>query len=459
MTMRRTIFLLVAFALAAVSCGGSTDSTASDEASASAADGETASESGDGAEESSEDQDSNAAQEPAATLEPTGTEETTTASPASADDAPVCGFETGLTAYEITVDQIPGDGRGDNPSALENPLNAAFPDPLVDLDRILSGGPPPDGIPPIDNPIFQTASTVDWLKCNEPVLSLEVNGEARAYPVQVMTWHELVNDTFGDVPVTVSYCPLCNSALAYNRDLGDRIVTFGTSGKLFNSSLVMYDRETESMWTHFNGGAVVGDLTGTQLELLPMQTTSWNSFLTANPDGLVLTRNTGFDRNYGTNPYFGYDDVTTDPFLFDGDADPRLAAKERVVGIRRDGASVAVVLEGLADVGVLETEVAGDVLTVWHLPGTATALEQNAIADGRDIGAVGVFLPDLEGQALTFSREGDGFIDDQTGSTWNITGHAIDGELAGEQLQAVEHIDTFWFALAAFEPDTEVVQA
>lgn len=368
-----------------------------------------------------------------------------------------CGFDAGLTADRVVVEQIPGEGRQDTPSALSNPQNESFDEPLVDLDRILSGGPPPDGIPPIDNPVFQTASTVDWLRCNEPVLSLSVNGETRAYPVQIMTWHELVNDTFGSVPVTVSYCPLCNSALAYRRDLEDRVVTFGTSGRLYNSSLVMYDRETESLWTHFDGTAVAGELVGTKLELLPMQTLSWESFLEANPDGLVLSRETGFSRSYGQNPYPGYDDVTTSPFLFDGEADPRLAAKERVVAIRRAGDSVAVVLEHLAEQGVVETEVGGDELTVWHLPGVATALETSLVADGRDVGAVGVYIPQIDGRRLTFDRDGDVFVDARTGSEWNIQGLAIAGEFEGEQLRRVEHLDTFWFALAAFEPDTRVL--
>ena len=375
-----------------------------------------------------------------------------------------CGFETDVEPDRIEIAQIPGDGREDTVSALDFPDDPSFGAPLVDLNRILSGGPPPDGIPPIDRPVFQTASTVDWIQCNEPVLALSIDGETRAYPVQILTWHELVNDTFADgVPVAVSYCPLCNSALAYRRDLGDRTVTFGTSGRLFNSSLVMYDRETESLWTHFNGKAVVGELVGTELELLPMQTLSWASFLQANPDGLVLTRDTGHVRSYGQNPYSGYDDVTTSPFLFDGENDPRLAAKERIVGIRRGNDSAAIVLDSLASAGVLETEVGGDTLSVWHLPGTATALEERAIADGRDIGAVGVYLPVADGQNLTFSRisdaddDGGNFTDAETSSVWNIQGLAVAGPLQGEQLERVEHLDTFWFALAAFEPDTRVV--
>ena len=382
------------------------------------------------------------------------------AAPASAPDLATCGFGDDLTADRIEVEQISGDGNDPTiASALDDQFDRSFDPPLIDLTRVISGGPPPDGIPPVDTPIFQTASTVDWINCNEPVLSLRVGDETRAYPVQIMTWHELVNDTFGDVAVTVSYCPLCNSSLAYNRDFGDRIVTFGTSGRLFNSSLVMYDRETESLWTHFNGQAVAGELVGTQLELLPMQTTSWASFLQANPDGLVLTRETGHSRDYGRNPYAGYDDVTSDPFLLDIDADPRLPAKQRIVGIRRGGDNVAVILDSVQEVGVLDTEVAGETLTIWHLPGTASALEGTQVAGGRDIGAIGVYLPEANGMALTFSRDGEVFTDAETGSSWNIQGLATDGELAGTQLQEIEHLDTFWFALAAFEPDTRVVQA
>lgn len=440
--MRKVLVLLVSLAVIATACGSD---ASSDTAESSVAEQPATAQAADSATES----------EPARA----GNVEAAPVAQGSTD----CGYQADLDADRIEIAQIPGDGREDTVSALDFPDDASFDAPLVDLNRILSGGPPPDGIPPVDSPVFQTASTVDWIQCNEPVLALSVGGETRAYPVQILTWHELVNDTFGDVPVAVSYCPLCNSALAYRRDLGDRTVTFGTSGRLFNSSLVMYDRETESLWTHFNGTAVVGDLVGTELELLPMQTLSWASFLQANPNALVLTRETGHTRSYGQNPYSGYDDVTTSPFLFDGENDPRLAAKERIVGIRRGDDSAAIVLGGLATAGVIVTDVAGDTLSVWHLPGTATALEQSAIADGRDIGAVGVYLPTVEGQSLTFSRtseaaaDGGNFTDEETGSTWNIQGLALSGPLAGSQLERIEHLDTFWFALAAFEPDTRVV--
>jgi len=203
-----------------------------------------------------------------------------------------------------------GSAREDVPSALDNPSDPAFPDPLIDLDHLVSGGPPPDGIPAIDDPKFQPADQVDWLAGREPLLSLTVGGETRGYPLQVMTWHEIVNDTVGGEPVTVTYCPLCNSGVAFHRQVGERLLDFGTSGMLYADNLVMYDRQTESLWPQLTGQASVGVLTGTPLEAIPIGVVGWDQFRTAHPDALVLTRDTGYPRDYGRNPYAGYDDPT-----------------------------------------------------------------------------------------------------------------------------------------------------
>jgi hypothetical protein len=283
-----------------------------------------------------------------------------------------------------------------------------------------------------------------------------VNGEARAYPIQIMTWHEIVNDTIAGRPVTVSYCPLCNSAIAYDRRLGDRVLDFGTSGKLYQSALVMYDRQTESLWSHFTGQAVIGTLTGAQLELVPMSTVSWSDWRDANPDGLVLSRDTGYDRNYGENPYPGYDDVDDPPFLYKGKTDGRLAAKERVVGIRRGNDAVAIRTKNLYKRRVTEIEVGGTRLVAWLQRGTASALDRSSVDSGRDVGATGVFDPIVDGRRLTFEARRSGFRDIETGSTWDVLGNATGGPLAGAELTPVEHVDTFWFAWAAFLPDTRI---
>ena len=334
-----------------------------------------------------------------------------------------------------------------------------FPEALVPRELIVSGGPPPDGIPPIDDPRYVSVEDTTFLCDQEPVVVLELNGDARAYPIQIMTWHEIVNDVVGDEPVTVSYCPLCNSALAFRREIdGGRVLDFGTSGSLYQSALLMYDRQTQSLWTHFDGRSVVGELVGTQLDVLPMATVGWADFKAAHPDGQVLSWQTGLTRDYGRNPYQGYD-RREGPFdrFFDGEVDDRLQAQDRVVGITGEGGLVAVLRSQLAAEGVMAVEDGDRDLTVWLKPGTASALDANAVADGADIGAVGVFVNEVDGSVLTFRAEGDGFVDDETGSTWSILGEAVGGPLAGTQLTPVTHVDTFWFAWSTYRPDTAVV--
>ena len=192
------------------------------------------------------------------------------------------------------------------PSALEQFSGDGLPEPLIPATDLLDGGPPPDGIPPIDEPRFHQARDVDFLADTEPVLAVEVEGESRAYPVQIMIWHEIVNDTIGGLPVTITYCPLCNTAVGVDRRLDDgRVLSFGTSGRLYRSSLVMYDRQTESLWSHFDGRALAGALTGTELERIPVQTLSWGDWLRQNPDGIVLSRDTGARPRLRTQPISG----------------------------------------------------------------------------------------------------------------------------------------------------------
>jgi len=356
----------------------------------------------------------------------------------------------------FAVDQIASTSREDVPSALDDRNDASFPAPLVDPSDIRSGGPPPDGIPPLDEPKFQTAASVNWLYNVEPVLSIEVNGETRAYPIQIMTWHEIANDTIAGVPVTISYCPLCNSALAYDRRVGDRIFDFGTSGSLFNSSLVMYDRQTETLWTHFEGKAVVGALAGERLTTLPISTTSWEKFRDAHPDALVLSRVTGFRRDYGRNPYPGYDDVNSNPFLFNGKVDGRLAAKARVLVVRSDdGPAVALTLDQLFEELVVPFDAQGRKVVALLQRGTSTALDNTDLSDGYDQGSTGVFLAELNGESIDLSATPDGFLDSKSGITFDIFGVATDG--SGTRLEPVEHLDTFWFAIGAFDPDVIVI--
>ena len=356
----------------------------------------------------------------------------------------------------IDLEPIASTPREDVPSALRDRRHPDHPEPLIDLSEILSGGPPPDGIPPLEDPAFEPAGEVDWLPGLEPVLALEINGDARAYPLRIMTWHELVNGAVGGVPVTVSYCPLCNSAVAYDRRVGERILDFGTSGELFNSSLVMYDRQTESLWSHYTGQAVVGHLTGAELDLIPVQTVSFESFLSAHPEGHVLSLDTGHSRRYGQNPYEFYD-TSSRPFLFGGPFDDRLEPMTRVLALRAGDEGAVIPLDVLAERRVVPFSFAGRELVALYESGTASALDAGEIAEGRDVGATGVFVRSLGGQPLDLSVSADGgFVDASTGVAYDILGRPSDSSGPGA-LEPVEHLDTFWFAAAAFYSDAEII--
>ena len=212
----------------------------------------------------------------------------------------------------------------------------------------------------------------------------------------------------------------------------------------------MYDRITESLWPQLTGRASVGALTGTPAESIPVGAVGWAQFREEHPDARVLSRSTGHDRDYLTNPYVGYDDPDSEPlFALPTDPDTRLPVKARVVGVSRDL---------LADRGVQHVEVGRKRVVLWHSPGQVSALDTREIPDGAEIGSVAAFAAEVGGRALDFTRADDGtFRDRQTGSVWNLFGRAESGPLAGEELTAVEHLDTFWFPWAAFQPDTRLV--
>lgn len=353
-----------------------------------------------------------------------------------------------------TIDPSP---RQDVASALRDPENPELPVATIDREDLLSGGPPPDGIPAIDAPAFEPVGSVAWLSPDEPVIALATESGARAYPVQILMWHEIVNDVVDSRPVSVTYCPLCNTALAFDRRVDDLVLDFGVSGLLFNSDLVMYDRQTESLWPQIEGEAVAGVLTGTVLERIPVQMISWQAFADQYPQGWVLSRQTGHDRDYGRNPYIGYDAPGSGPlFPTDGDDDDRLAAKQRVIGIESTTGPIALSWDQVRDAGVVNLD-RDQGIVAWIIGDTTSPLDARDIGSGRAVGMSGVFSSLLDGQALTFSLSGDDVIDDQTGSRWSVTGLALDGPLAGAQLDAIPHVDTFWFAWVAFHPDVTVL--
>ncbi len=326
-----------------------------------------------------------------------------------------------------------------------------------ELVRGIGAADPRDQIPPLDEPSFVGFDEADqWLDDREPVALLQAGGETRAYPVQILTWHEIVNDEVGGIPVAITYCPLCNTAIGFDRRLDGRILRFGTSGLLRNSDLVMWDRETESLWQQATGEAIVGELAGAQLTYLPVSLISWKDFREAYPDGKVLSRDTGFSRAYGTNPYEFYDSASA-PFLFDGEIDDRYPAMERVVGVQVGNEVKGYPFSVLEDERVVNDIVGGqDIAVLWGSEDTASALDAGEIKDGRAVGVGIAYSRVLDGESLNIEWRDGQFVDRETGSNWNILGEAVSGPRAGSRLDPVVHANHLWFAWAAFFPDADV---
>lgn len=320
-------------------------------------------------------------------------------------------------------------------------------------DQIVSGGPPKDGIPSIDAPEFVSVTDAGWLTDDEPVLVMTSGGETHVYPLQILMFHEIVNDVVGGEPVTVTFCPLCNTGIAFSREFDGRVLDFGTTGRLRYSNLIMYDRQTETWWQQATGEAIVGEYAGSRLEFVPVMMLPWDAVAASYPDARVLSRDTGLPVTYGRNPYRGYDTAER-PFLYRGpDVDDEYNPMTRVVQIVVDDEATAVPYPVVSKDGLIEREVGGVPVVVFWQAGTASALDAGSVAAGRDVGSANVFRAELDGRRLTFAAEGDRFVDEQTGSAWSGSGRATDGELVGAQLEPIVGIQHFWFSYSAFEAD------
>ncbi len=332
-----------------------------------------------------------------------------------------------------------------------------FENSIVEFGEIRSGGVPKDGIPAIDNPEFVTQDEASqWLSPREPVIALEINGKAKAYPLQILTWHEIVNDTLAGRYVSVTFCPLCNASIVFDRNLDGEILDFGTTGRLRKSDLVMYDRQTETWWQQITGIGLIGDYAGTKLTKLPAQIVSFDSFREAYPDSPILSQKTGFARNYGRNPYRGYDSIDNIPFLLEDPADPRLPAMERIINVSVGAQHRIYPFRGFEREPVINDKFNGVDLVVFSRNDTVSALDQSAIAESRTIPSATAFKRNLDGRLLTFEKRGESFYDIETNSQWNIFGQAVAGELAGEQLPDLPNGIHFAFAWLAFHPDSQI---
>ncbi len=305
------------------------------------------------------------------------------------------GFTLGLLsmlmATTVPAEQMNGFAIGD--------------DALIPVADIHSGGPGRDGIPSIDKPRFVPAASAGKVRPDESVLGLEMAGVAKAYPIAVMNWHEIVNDRFDGRPVVVTYCPLCGSGVAFAARVSGMELTFGVSGLLYNSDVLLYDRQTESLWSQMLSKAISGPLKGTRLSMLSLTHTTWSHWLGKHPNSLILSRETGFKRNYDRDPYDGYVDEKGTWFPV-AKKDPRFHPKERVIGLELDGRFKAYPMSELTRTkGKTSDQFVGQTLSVEFDPASQSAQIKGA-----------------------------------------------DGEV-------MPVINSFWFAWYAFHPETEVYRA
>lgn len=316
------------------------------------------------------------------------------------------------------------------------PFSEASPDLILSLR---------DAIPPLTDPRFEGVSGGDWLAPDDLVLGFAHRGRAFAYPFKILNFHEIVNQVVEGDPVLVSYCPLCGSGIVFRRELDGRVLHFGNTSALFESDLVMFDRETGSYWQQVGGVGIVGELCGRRLTPLPSITATWAQWKALHPDTRVLSRRTGFARDYEVDPFRPALPMAINegrfPFPVSERAmDDRLRPGETVLGVEVGGRRRAYPLERMG------TAAANDRL--GGKPIVVLSAEEGP--------AGAAFVARAGGRRLTFGVRGDAYVDDRTGSTWTLAGEAIAGPLAGASLRPLPVRTTFWFALVAAFPDVEV---
>ena len=334
-----------------------------------------------------------------------------------------------------------------------------FSKSIVNLEEIESGGPPKDGIPAIDKPKFISINHANkWLDSQEPVIVLTLAEHAHAYPLQVLIYHEIVNDELADIPVSVTFCPLCNASVVFDRRVEGKVLDFGVTGKLRMSDMIMYDRQTESWWQQFTGKGIVGAYAGTVLKQIPASIVAYGDFRETYPMGLVLSNDTGYSRPYGRNPYKGYDRVGDYPFLFSGKIDNRLPAMERVLFVRYGEQQRLYPFGLVSELSVINDELGNLKIAIFGKHGTLSALDAEQIKNSKKIVSVTAWSRQLDDQILSFEFSDNQIRDRETGSHWNIMGKATSGPYIGRQLNGVDSGVHFAFAWLAFNPDSDIYQ-
>lgn len=309
---------------------------------------------------------------------------------------------------------------------------------------------------PINAPVFEPAqSATQHFAEREPVIAVTLTNEQRAYPLSILIRHEVVNDVIGEHHIAVTYCPLCNSAIVFDRRIdSEYVVQFGVTSSLYNSNFIMYDDATQSWWHQVSGEAIIGSMIGTRLEMLPSLVVGFATFAERYPDGLVLIGDATMpDQHYGINPYSGYDN-SDGPLLSNGEFDPRLQPMQRVLAAVVDGQPVAYDFAHLETVGVVNEVVSEQPVVAFWQPGAVSVLDAREIVSSRDVGQAALFHRVWEGQTLTFRSEAQRIVDNETNSEWNIFGEAISGPLTGAALERYDCFQHFWFAWSSTYPQT-----
>ncbi len=326
---------------------------------------------------------------------------------------------------------------------------------------------PPGSFPKLDYPKF--IGKYEGLKSffkREPVMSVEINGEAKAYPLNMLSIHEISNDTLSGVPIVASYCPLCNSGLIFDRRLNFKgrnyLLEFAVSGMLRNSDMVMYDKQTESWWQQLMGASIVGKLAGAELKVIPSLIISVQEFFDRYPNGKILSKKSGdaeSQKYYGTNFYKKYDDISGTPykrFFNSKNIDPRLPALERIVNVSVKGKYIIYPFSVISKKGVINDSFKSKDIVIFFKTGTVSILDKKDISKSKDVGSVTVFSPVVNNMKLSFAKKDDKIVDTKTNSVWDITGKCIKGKLAGSQLAIEPYSTHFAFAWLAFHPESVI---
>lgn len=353
---------------------------------------------------------------------------------------------------------------------INNPKNLAYPWQTDTSKRTielsdLTIAAPKDELQALNYPKFITRNDRhNHFFEHEPVIVITQEGRAKAYPLSLLTPFELANDSFGGEELMITYCPMCNAAVVFNRRVNENgeahLLNFGISGILMHNDMVMYDKNTESWWEQLMGTAVAGKLAGTTMEFMPSMLISVKDYFDRFPDGLIMSpEGVKLVKSHHHRAFHHMEHDSShleSTYYLPEKTDPRLPPLERVLDIHIDDHITIYPYHVLAKEQVLNQEFDGISFSIFYHGETVSVLDEDKLAKSKHVGSATAFRTKVDGQVLTFKKEGEYFKDDQTGSIWDITGYCREGEKKGKQLWLMPHSNHFAFAYLAFFPESEI---